>query len=139
MALTETEIKEFIKSDLTHMSDKDLISIINDYNDANKYEYFYFNTESNLEEICNNELYVYFEHLRYSDHYDQDEKFVRINGNGWLHSFDELEDEVDMDALVNFVFDHFDDYDSYLDETTNEIEIANDEDELEEEEEEEEE
>lgn len=137
MALTRDEIISLIEDEIGYLPRKTLVRIANDYNEANSYPHWYENTQENLINILGNDLSKYFEYLRYSDEtYSRTEDYFYINGNGWFTSFDYPEDEIDTKALAEFVYEHFDDYDSEFESTATEIEEAEEENEEDEEDEE---
>lgn len=136
--LTEAQIKELIKSDLSSATSSELFEMANDYNVASNYGRIYRNTQMELIELCNDNLSEYFEQIKHSSHYDKDDDYFVIDGYNWIKSISDITDVVDLDALVDFVFDNYDDYEDYLPETSSAIEEAEDEDEDEEDEEEEE-
>lgn len=113
MAKTREESIDLIEEGLDAIDEKDLLTIANDYNEANSYPHYYRNNEDTLTELLNDSLTNYFEYMRHSEEtYDKDDDYVYINGNGWLTSFDWLYDELDTRAVAEFVYEHFDDYDS---------------------------
>ncbi len=123
MALTREGIISLIEDEIGYLPRKTLVRIANDYNEANSYPHWYENTQENLINILDNDLAKYFEYLRHSNEtYSRKEDYFYINGNGWFTSFDYPEEEVDTKALAEFVYEHFDDYDSEFESTTNEIE-----------------
>ncbi len=137
MALSRDEILDLIEDEFGGLDESTKLSVANDFNDANNYERFYPNTWDSIIDFCNDSITTYLEWKRHSDEYDPDDDYFRISGYGWWHSFDSIEDEVDARALAEYVYDHWDDYDTTFDMTANEIQIALDEDELAEDEEEE--
>lgn len=134
MALTREEILDLIEDEFGGLSENKKLSIANDYNDANHFEMFYRNNEDNLSEFCGDSLTKYFEYLNHSDEYDKDDRYFRINGYGWWHSFDDIEDEVDSRSLAEYVYDNWNTYEVDFDMTANEIEISEEDEESEEEE-----
>lgn len=137
MALSREEILDLIEDEFSGLSDRDKLRIANDYNEANSYEEFYINNEDNLIEFCKDSLTTYFEYLRHSDEYSKSDEYFRISGYGWWHSFDSIEDELDSRALAEYVYDHWNNYESDFEMVESEIRYAEDEEDEEEEEEEE--
>lgn len=136
MALTREEILDLIEDEFGGLSENQKLSIANDYNEANSYELFYKNNEDNLTSFCGDSLTKYFEYLRHSDEYNKNDEYFRISGYGWWHSFDSIEDELDSRALAEYVYDHWNNYESDFEMVESEIRYAEDKDEEENEEEE---
>lgn len=114
------------------LSDKDKLAVINDYQSQNNYSVYYYNTDDELTELCNDSLTLYFEQLSHSSHYDQDDEYFRLDSNNWIYSLadiDEVADEIDIDALAEFVYENFSDYDTIFEETASEIEEEEEEEE----------
>ena len=138
MALTREEILDLIEDEFGGLSEYKKLSIANYYNDANHYERFYENIDEELVNFFDNDLEKYFVEMYNSENtYNKEDSYFRVNGNGHLTSFDDIEDEVDSRALAEYIYDHWDDFESDFDMTANEIEISEDEEEDEENEEEE--
>lgn len=135
MALTREEILDLIEDEFGGLSENKKLSIANDYNDANHYELYYRNNEDNLTEFCGDSLTKYFEYLKHSDEYNKDDRYFRLSGYGWWHSFDDIEDEVDSRLLAEYVYDNWNTYEADFDMTANEIEISEEDEEENEEEE----
>lgn len=121
--LTRTEIVNSIETEFEFLRETTKLRIVNDYNDANHYELFRENTQDNLVEFFNNSLSEYFEYLEHSsDTYNQSDRYFRLNGQGWLSSFDDIEDEVDSKELADFIYDNWDEYEAEFDDTVDLIE-----------------
>ena len=130
--MDKEQIIQLIVSEFGILSDKDKLTVINDYQAQNNYSVYYYNNDDELSELCNDSLTLYFEQLSHSSHYDKDDEYFRIDGNGWIYSLadiDEVADEIDIDALAEFVYEHFNDYDTIFEETSSEIEEEEEEEE----------
>ena len=113
MALTRDEIIDRIEEGLDAIDEKDLLTIANDYNEANSYPHYYKNNDNTLTELLDDSLTRYFEYMRHSEEtYDEGDDYVYINGNGWFTSFNWLYYELDTKAIAEFAYEHFNDYDS---------------------------
>lgn len=138
MALSKDEILDLIEDEFGGLVEHKKLKIANDFNDANSYERFYENIDKELVDFFDNDLEHYFVTLYNSkDTYNKRDNYFRVNGNGYLTSFDDIEDELDTRALAEFIYDNWDDYEYTFDMTANEIQISEEEDEEESKEEEE--
>ena len=136
MAYTREDIIDSIENEFGYLSEHIKLSIANDYNDANHYERFYENIDEELVDYCNDSLEKYFALMSSSkDTYTESDRYFYTNGQGFLTSFDDIEDELDMHIVAEFIYDHWDDYESHFDDTSLLIEENEDEEDEDEEEE----
>ena len=121
-----------IQDEFDMLSDKDKLTIINEYMEQNSYPYYSPNTEEELTTLCDDSLTKYFEQLAHSDHYDKDDEYFTIDGNGWIRSLEDIDsvaDEVNLEELAEYVYDHFSNFDHIFTDTADAIEEDEDEEE----------
>ena len=107
------KVKEVLKFDM-HESDK--FNLYNDYLEWNKYTPIYHLNESELEDFCKDSLSTYFEQVEHSSHFDMDDDYFEVDGNGWIKTFDEddLEDKLIDKNVVNYILDNWADFEDYF-------------------------
>ena len=101
------------------------LSVINEYMEQNSYPLYEYNNEDNLSELCNDSLSTYFEQIKHSQHYDKDDDFFTVDGNGWIRSLEDIDsvaDEVNLEELAEYVYEHFSDFDHIFTDTADAIE-----------------
>ena len=130
--MTREEQFEKLNDELGMLKLNDQLDVYNDYANANHYETFRKLNYDEICSLCNDSLTTYFEQIRHSDHFDWDDSCWTIDGNGWIKSYDDIDFEYNVlcqDAVINYILDHWEQFDYYFDD-----DIFEDEDEEEEEE-----
>ena len=114
---SEEELKQIICDTFKHfLNTGEAYDLYNDYAEANKYERLYWNNNSELESFCNDSLSEYFDQMNNTDHYDKNDDFFMVGGNGWIKSLDSLDLEgllTDNNALQWF-YDNYSEYEDYF-------------------------
>ena len=114
---SEEELKKIIRDTFKHfLTDGEAYELYNDYAEANKYERLYWNNNSELESFCNDSLSEYFDQMNNTDHYDKDDRFFMVGGNGWIKSLDslDLEDLLTDDNALQWFYDNYGEYEDYF-------------------------
>ena len=114
-----------IQDEFDMLSDGKKLTVINGYMAQNNYPLYSLNNEDELTELCSDSLTKYFEQLRYSDHYDKDDDYFTVDGNGWIRSLEDIDsvaDEVNLEELAKYVYEHFSDFDHIFTDTADAIE-----------------
>ena len=107
------QLKE--KNLLWDLSTSDLFYLWNDFCDSNHWERIYENDEETLIDYFHNDLREYFEEKDRNNNYYVHDDYFTIDGYGHLKSFDDLWDEIDESALIEWI-DENDLYFTYFDE-----------------------
>lgn len=121
-----------IQDEFDMLSDKDKLTVINEYMEQNSYPYYSPNTEEELTTLCEDSLTKYFEQLAHSQHYDKGDDYFTVDGNGWIRSLENIDsvaDEVNLEELAEYVYEHFSDFDHIFTDTADAIEEDEDEEE----------
>lgn len=100
---------------LWDLSQSDLFNLWNDFCDDNHWERVNNNTIGEIVSYYGNDLEEYLRDNRYNDNYDTNDDYFTIDGYGHLKSFDDLWDEIDENALIEWI-DENDLYLTYWDE-----------------------
>lgn len=96
--------KELLENDLLwSLCSSDLFNVWNDFCDENRWERVYDNTIDEIVSYYNNDLNEYLEENQHNVDYDVNDDYFTIDGYGHLKSFNHLWDEIDTDALVNWI------------------------------------
>ena len=114
--MTDLERKQKLKDEIEYLSNAEQIQLYNDNATANHYEMVYQLTDDELTSFCEDSLTTYFEQIEHSSHFDKDDEYFTIDGNGWIKSFDDIEDLVTEDAVLDYVLDNYDMFEGYFDE-----------------------
>lgn len=114
--MTDLERKQKLKDEIEYLSNAEQLQLYNDYATANHYEMVYQLTDDELTSFCQDSLTTYFEQIEHSSHFDKDDEYFTIDGNGWIKSFDDIEDLVTEDAVLDYVLDNYDMFEGYFDE-----------------------
>lgn len=114
--MTYLERKQKLKDEIEYLSNAEQLQLYNDYATANHYEMVYQLTDDELTSFCGDSLTTYFEQIEHSSHFDMDDEYFTIDGNGWIKSFDDIEDLVTEDAVLDYVLDNYDEFEGYFDE-----------------------
>ena len=113
--MTDLERKQKLKDEIGYLSNYEQLQLYNDYATANNYELVYQLTDDELTSFCEDSLTVYFEQVAHSSHFDRDDEYFTIDGNGWIRTIDDIEDLVTEDAVVDYVLDNYDQFEGYFD------------------------
>ena len=113
--MTDLERKQKLKDEIEYLSNYEQLQLYNDYATANNYELVYQLNDDELTSFCEDSLTVYFEQIKQSSHFDRDDEYFTIDGNGWIRTIDDIEDLVTEDAVVDYVLDNYDQFDGYFD------------------------
>lgn len=103
---------EYIKQELEFLNDYNLKELYNEFASANSWEMVYDNTQDNVIEFCNNDLSKYLSMI--SSDYHRGDNYFTIDGYGHFKSFDYLIEELDYEAVIEWI-DSNDLYDRYED------------------------
>ena len=114
--MTDLERKQKLKDEIEYLSNAEQLQLYNDYATANHYEMVYQLTDDEITSFCEDSLTTYFEQIEHSSHFDKDDEYFTIDGNGWIKSFDDIEDLVTEDAVLDYVLDNYDMFEGYFDE-----------------------
>lgn len=113
--MTDLERKKKLKDEIGYLSNYEQLQLYNDYATANNYELVYQLNDDELTSFCEDSLTVYFEQVEHSSHFDRDDEYFTIDGNGWIRTIDDIEDLVTEDAVVDYVLDNYDQFEGYFD------------------------
>ena len=100
------KVKDAIQFD---MYESDKFNLYNYYLGLNKYNPIYLLNESEIEDFCNDSLSAYFEQVEHSSHFDMDDDYFEVDGNGWIKTFDEydLDDKLTDEVVINYILDNW--------------------------------
>ena len=121
-----------IQDEFDMLSDREKLTVINEYMEQNSYPLYSLNNDEELTTLCGDSLTKYFEQLAHSQHYDASDDYFTVDGNGWIRSIEDIDsvaDEVNLEELAEYVYDHFGDFDHIFTDTADAIEEDEDEEE----------
>ena len=114
--MTDLERKQKLKDEIEYLSNAEQLQLYNDYATANHYEMVYQLTDDELTSFCQDSLTTYFEQIEHSSHFDRDDEYFTIDGNGWIKTINYIDDLVTEDAVLDYVLDNYDMFEGYFDE-----------------------
>lgn len=107
-----------IESELDLMENKnakELTGILNAYFEEIKSECeVHENTFSEIDDIFENDLWLYFENLDHCERFEKEDKFV-FKKDGWWNTAEWIADVIDLAKVAEYVYDHMEDFEDYFD------------------------
>ena len=109
--------EDLIKEEIRYLRKEDLFNLYNDFALANHYNLICHNDRRTICDYFENDLYHFLQEISYSDHYSAEEEYFTFDGNTKIKSFNDLEDEIDFDCLVEWIVGNelYDDYSQLFD------------------------
>lgn len=127
--LTEEEKKDCIKDEIGVMKEKQQLELINMYNAEMGNEEIYPISNKMLVDIFEDSLSSYLENYDHAEDFDTMHHKYIVYKDGWWNTVEEIDEACDLDAIANYIYDNWEDYEDYFDEDIFNDELYDDEDE----------